>query len=673
MADGPELKVSALLWGALPDELRDSATEEARRIMILAAYLDSLSAEFGLSEHHEDQLIKRARRPAGLLPLVDYFLGVEAATVDAEILRNKLYAVLADLAERADAGLITGPKGATVDSTRLFAVAQTYWALSWDETMRPALALRPGSDVHGRDKHGAPTTYKSVIWVDAKAKDLATIRRTERADSMVGLGETSGAALRAAGAHLAVLAAHQLVYRDNRIPPSLDGVQFVRSESGSRGHRVAVIKWRAREEASREDGRSASGEFPHDKPSSDAILGELQQLGNRAHAAGLVRETVFLREAVVRMLQDLSDRNPVDHETQLATERLRAGFSCVNAGRMEEALDHFTSAERSSLTLSALTPGASVHKIRLASSLTMIGLIHLQSGDNERAEPALFEAVSVSQQLTDEDAQYEDLLAIALIMLGLLGLQSEQTVIAERNLTRAMTISDKLLKQKPDDGSAQSIRLLALNMLGTFYWASSRTRDAELALMQAAALSRRMAARDSDNSPANLLLANMLVALGALYLDSDRVAEAEGSLREALNALEQVPQRDPDDAVPMLQAVALNCLGSLYLSADRTGEAETVLARAVRVCKQLVAGSDDPRLQGSPLGDVTALLGGALLLLAACYAHSGREIEAEDAFVQAIDALQQSQTALATLSDAIQGLADLRENQEIEGEEQSDN
>lgn len=628
----------------------------------MAAYLDLLSEEYGLSEHREDLLEKRARRPTSFRPFVRHYLADDPGAVDAERLRDKLYAVFAELADLVESGGINELSRPALTATSLLATAQIYWAISWDNKTRPGLPFRSGRNVSGRDRQGRLTSYKAVIWTDAKEKDLAALRRTERADSVSGMGETSGSALRARGAHLAVLAAHHIITSAHDDPPPLDGVRFDLAPDRKRGQRLASIYWEGQVRASGGDSGAHAGDAIRSAPSANSFVRGLEQLGNQAQAAGSLSEAAFLRSTIVKILQERSESAPGDHEGELAAARLQAGLSCVTAGRPNEALEHFSSAERSSLLLSDLMPTDSTHQVRIASAQTMIGLIHLQSGRNDEAEPALTRAVKVAQQLTDQSADNEDMLAMALTLLGVLHLQSGRADDAESTLARAITISEKLAKRKAD-GHERDLILLGLTMLGILYLGSHRLRDAEEVLNRATAISGQVVRENPADKANRLLLTNGLVVLGSLYLASDRMEDAEGALTTAIGKLAEVAEVDADDTMQLLEAGAHFSLGTIYLLTDRADEAEPALIRAAAIGKRLADRKPDDWAQRPTLENVNTVIGGALYFLGAIYLSNGREEDAEEALTGAVGALVQTQDSSILLGNALQTLAELHREQ----------
>lgn len=85
-----QLKVSGLLWRAIPFDMRDVSTEETRHIVGLAAYLDSLAEAFGCSEEHEAEFVARALGPKGLRPFVEHYMRLDSKLIDAEDIRDKV-------------------------------------------------------------------------------------------------------------------------------------------------------------------------------------------------------------------------------------------------------------------------------------------------------------------------------------------------------------------------------------------------------------------------------------------------------------------------------------------------------------------------------------------------------------------------------------------------------
>ena len=116
-----------------------------------------------------------------------------------------------------------------------------------------------------------------------------------------------------------------------------------------------------------------SGETPRGDPAINALRQARRDSATAADAADICI-------SILAILERRSEASLGDHEAQLAEEYLQAGLSSVMAGRVDEAIDRFVNAQRVSETLSALTPGAAVHKLRLAVALTMRGLLPSPAG-----------------------------------------------------------------------------------------------------------------------------------------------------------------------------------------------------------------------------------------------------------------------------------------------------
>ena len=564
MARDSELKVSSFLQSAIKSEVGEPTSEHDRGVVILAAYLDSLSEAFGFSEHYEGELIQRAARPSPFLPYLRHYLAGSDGLIEPETVRNQLYEALAHIADIAD-------------STAILKSGQIYWALSHERKTRTRLVFKGGERVEGKDESGKTVELQAVIWVEpptTRGRDFATLRRTERADGVRGMGFTSGAALRKLGPVLAILAAREIINGNTHTPPSLTSVTMQHDGSGRPSRIVFGVGSRSLPNASRSDtSRTAS----------------LDLLARDAEMSGMTGEAAVLLDALVKILRERSITDP-DQEGPLASAALRAGIAALSVGRPEEALKHFATTVSISETLSALMKEEPAHKRLLAFALTLIGLLDVQAHRENEGEVVLKRAVTVSQELTDRSNDDEGQLAIALTMLGNLHLKAGHHEDASAVLDRAVAINQKLSERNPDDLAARLLLASSLTTLGTHQWVSDRISDAEATLARAVSLSERLTEKDPEDPTAKLVLANALTAIGGLYVNEDKEMEAEQPLRQAVRILTGLAGNVGSTAAPWTTALTplvlagtLQSLGFALLFTEREAEAEETLKQAVEI------------------------------------------------------------------------------------------
>lgn len=234
MGGGAGIDVSKALRSALVGVDIDAPTQDEMRVIVLAGFLDLLSWDYGLSEHHEEALATRATQPSRFLPFISHYLGVDFDALDPEALRTRLYEIVNDLA----------PENPVL-AERRFGIAQVYWNLSWEQADRPNMPLRNGPLVDAPDRYGNSTKLVALIWAgwaDYDQKDLGRLLRTRRTDIVKdGPIGTAGQELRASGARLSALMAKHLIATNTRTPPSLSAVTATMQR---RGKPTISIVWK---------------------------------------------------------------------------------------------------------------------------------------------------------------------------------------------------------------------------------------------------------------------------------------------------------------------------------------------------------------------------------------------------------------------------------------------
>lgn len=611
-----QLKVSGLLWRAIPLDMRYVSTDQSRHMVVLAAYLDSLAETFGCSEEHEAEFVARALGAKGLRPFVEHYLRLDSKPIDAEDIRDKLYAVFAHLANAPHVGRCEGATKSEMSAERVFMTAQVYWALSHHSKTRPALELRQGPNFPRRNRRGDQSEYKTIIWVDAADVDLAVLKRSVRANTMQGMELTSGGALRAQAARLAVRAATYLVDGITESRPSLEGFSFVHQPTKDGDVRVTAIEWDTKTQGPSRNQVLVTGHSQ--STSDDPDVDVLRQMRAGAASAGRHSEVTLYCDFITKLIEERFHADPIDREARLAEESLRSGILWAETGQFDEAIQSLTKAERASHTLAELRPAETIHTFSRSAALTMLGVLYTRTGRSEDAHQVLADAVVIAQRLTDEDSGNEGLLATALSMLGIHLVQAESLPKAAEVLARTVTISEKLVRQTPLDHSY------------------------------------------------GLLYANALLSLGSVHLQLEDWEKAEKRLAQAIVAAEKISSYQQIWPVQLTLSGALLNFGMLFLMTDRPKEAELMLASAVTKAQEVFESTSDWTYPGIDLSLFSKLAGSAELLLGMVYLTGEQTSAAERHFqacISSLGSLPLDVEAETMTADAFEFLAEIYEDQ----------
>lgn len=619
--------------------------------LVVAASLHQLAVGRGLAQRDDPDhsAVCSAGLPAPALRLLDGYFGVDGEGAGDDEVRNGLYDALVALSTMSSA-LRAMNKTRALSGVELLEFAQIYWNLDAQEP-------RSGFPISAGQMR--PSGTKAYMKVDGADEDYAELVLKQRADRTPGYTKGAGAFYDRA-ARLAALVATQLVGGE---AASVGGAKLRCTKTG-RGPEWCIVWPAAPLPARRPRPTGVNASAPTDVP--DPTVGTLRQLRQTNLSEGNLGDAAMACTFLIAVLRERSEKNPGDHESQLAGEYLQAGLTFGVAGRVDEALDHFTSAERMSQTLSDLMPDVSVHKVRLAVARTMLGVFHLQVGRADAAETALTAAVELSQALTDEDASNEDMLAVSLSMLGALYQQTERPREALTSLSRAVTISQKLVKQNPSDDANQRQLASTLATLGALHLQSDDGLRAEEFLTRSIAIAEELAVSGVEGRMTRLLLANDRFLLGTVWFYSDRYEEAEDSLTAAVSLAEALADQRADESTRLLLASAQYMLGLLYGVTDRTEGAVRSLAEVVTVSRDLIASAEGGLASSAQKMRASTFLGSALCFLGMIYLELEREQEAEASLVEAVQVMRQrphDATDQSLLAEALDLLVDLYQRQ----------
>ena len=622
MEDESELRISSALLDALRVVPSDGMKPPPE--LVVAASLHRLALEKGLAQRSDPNHkgVLSAGLPAAALKLLGDCFDSNAGPASDDDVRNGLYETLITLSTMP-AALRAMNKSRPLSSEALLTFAQIYWNLDAEGPRSklpiPAKQMRQNGDM-------------AYIKVDGADEDYADLELAQRANRTPGYTKAAGAFYNR-GARLAALVATQLVDGHS----AAIGGAALRSTQTGRGSEWTIV-WRAESAPTRKTAHTSVR-----VSQADATVGTLRQLRQTSTAEGELGQAAILSTTLIAILRERSEKNPGDHESQLADEYLQAGHTFVVAGRSDEALGHFTNAERTSQTLADLRPDESLHRLQLAAARTMLGVLLIPIGRVDEAEVVLTSAVALAQALTDEDARQEDMLAASLSMLGTLFVQTERPQDAQTALSRAVKISQKLVKQNPADSTNQLQLASILTTLGMLHLQIDEGTRAETLIIRSIRILETLVSEGGERRMARLLLASDRFLLGSIYIYLDRYEAAAESLMGALSLVKVLIDQRSDGPTRLLLMSAQYMLGIAYGTLDQTDEAVRSLTDAVVASRVLLAtaaaGDLDSGIQSIRASE---LLSSALWFLGAIYVELERDKEAEVSLLEAVEVVRQS-------------------------------
>jgi tetratricopeptide (TPR) repeat protein len=232
-----ELKITADVSKALGWVL-GAAPTSPEPVLVLGTYLDALAKGYGMSDSTSIDWdpLERAAPPGQALPLLRHYLAAEGADLDADCLRDRLYAVLVDLAESGDARKTLNSNGPLTE-VELLRAGQVYWNLEGTKD-RPRLPIRPDPI-----RKVGPTGHPRIADIPTpdRTRDFATLRWTDRVNEPK-VNRSSAGGFRQQGARLAVLAAQHIIDSNRHPAPALEGASLITSKE-SEPPRIVAIVW----------------------------------------------------------------------------------------------------------------------------------------------------------------------------------------------------------------------------------------------------------------------------------------------------------------------------------------------------------------------------------------------------------------------------------------------
>lgn len=349
-----ELPLTKDLIAALEDAGADPTSPD--HVVVLAAYLDLLAKEFGLTESQalDTDPLARTEQTGLVMDVVRHYLG-GGTELDADAVRARLYDVFVHLADDLSArkGL---NRNSPLTKGRFLHLAQIYWNLEAND-LRPRLPIKPDEE---RDIPvlGVPRDFATMLW---------TARGNEKGPSY----KSSGAGFRKQGARLVVLAAKKLMENSEPMPDSAPGALVVQSTSDPEAPLEVALKElveRAQKEGQHDVAvRTASSYLSVIKQraevnpfESEPDLADAYLL--RGWAQMLLRQDLFDRgvradlspledlDAATRSLSTLVDLQPdnVDHRANLAQAFLLVSMEA------DDHADQVAAAQRALATAEAI-------------------------------------------------------------------------------------------------------------------------------------------------------------------------------------------------------------------------------------------------------------------------------------------------------------------------------
>lgn len=374
-----------------------------------------------------------------------------------------------------------------------------------------------------------------------------------------------------------------------------------------------------------------------DDPSSvrDAALsGSL--LHAAAEAGRLKRwdDAAGLFEGLVDFNGKVADRDPGEHEHELAQSNLGLGNAKFQSGQPSEAMDPLTRAVSIYQMLTDLNPDDQKAQSGLVLAFAVLAAAHAKLRRLEEAMDYLTRAmniVSVKPDPDSEDRQAQEVFGDDLVLLGMLSTELDK--LDEAAYCYARLVDVRLMTAKLAHGSASALRNLARAeyLRGSVEQKLGRFDSAESWLTFAVDWRQVLADVDPDDRDAQEELAEALAELGTVQSRLERFDEAEHTLTRAVEIRRPLADLAPDDRGAQGRlALGLGILGAIYSKAGRLEDAVDCQTRATNVLLLLV-----DLAPGNPEPEVVKVTILTLTLLADALRSLGRLDEAETATARA--------------------------------------
>ncbi|KRA37965.1 MULTISPECIES: hypothetical protein [unclassified Nocardioides] len=482
-----ELPLTKDLVAALERAGVDPTSAEPGVVVVLAAYLDLLAKEYGLSESLDldTDPLERAQQPGPVMDVVRHYLASGATELGAESVRLGLYNVFVGLAGDASARK-TLNQNIPLTESKLGYLAQIYWNLEANDG-RPRLPIKPAG---GRD-----------IPVPDFPRDFATMQWTARCNEKGLSYKSSGAGFRKQGARLVVLAAKKLMENSQPMPDT---------------------------------ARTALAMQPTSNPEAPLEI-TLKDLVKRAQTEGQHEVAVQTATSYLSIIQQRAEVNPFESEPELAEAYMLRGWAQMhlNTDRMERGTradfsqkGDIDAAISSLSTLVDLDPDNVDHRANLVEAYIVLSMWQFGADDSAAAVATTHQALATAEVLP---ADHKERLKAETVLYYVLATQSDGSAAieaAERAESSLAKIEAMEPSERPEDMGPDAI-------------ATVRTQIQQASLGPAAfeslseavvAAERLVAAGESESS----VIVDPLVKLAMALLQSGRHSETAQTAARAL-------------------------------------------------------------------------------------------------------------------------------------------
>lgn len=518
-------------------------------VVVLAAYIDALAKEYGLSESLDLDVdpVERTQQVAPVMAIVNHYFAAEEHGPDADAVRARLYDVLASLAADADARRVLN-RSQPLTEAKFWHLAQVYWNLE-AMSARPKLPIQPGG---GRD-----------IPVPGFNADFALMRWTARVNQK-GNYKSSGQSFRTQGARLAVLVAQHMSAH------SLPAPESPTTE-------LALT-------------RTTNPEEP--------LEVTLKGLAERAWGGGDYDNAVDLATTYLSIIRRKAEANPLDMEPDLAgayllkgytSLRPRAGLGQVGFDVGSETLGDLEKAVASFTMLTELDPQNDQHREALGNAYLALSAVYETHGRLDESARAAQQAVSIATLAATQagNTAHQANLRIALMALSSPLHAARRFDEAAAALDRAIAVAEALISAEPSQPAHKQALIPLLWGLSQNLRAAGRFDEALQAATRAVDTSDQLAiAQPADQK----FLASSLLGLSEALRHAGRLDEAVRAAERAVASRESLAAQEPASAEHQISLAAnLFALGRILREAGRIEEVPATASRAAEIMRQLVA------------------------------------------------------------------------------------
>ena len=527
----------------------------AEPVVVLAAYIDALAKDYGLSESLQLDVdpVERTQLIAPAMELVDHFFAPGSRDLDADALRKHLYEIFVILAGDQQARKVLN-KNRPLTERGLLHVAQIYWNVEATPE-RPKLPIR-SSD--GRD-----------IPVPGMSKDFATMTWTARVNEK-GAYKSSGQSFRIQGARLCVLIAQHITRDAPAAPVATAAVMDVHQTNNP----------------------------------SEPLEITLKGLVEAALTEGAFADADELASSYLNMIKRRAEADPLELESDLAEAYLMKGavpllkdvrWRSVRLG--EEGLEELERAGKSFAVLSELDPSNVQHRDHLLISQLALAETYSRIERYDEAAEAAMYAVVFSKEMVGAHAGEDGPSSWPLSVLGSLSVLARVLGKAGRfdealeAMRAAVETCERLIAEDSTEPDHQMSLAYVLSGLSRAQAGAGQLTHAVETAERAVATVEELATADPGNAGYEALLSSMLVGLSQALSEATRFGEAVDVSRHSVALKEGLVKTHPKN-LEYQENLAIDlgfCLGRHLRWAGQLEEAVQVSRRAVALCESLVA------------------------------------------------------------------------------------